>query len=248
MEHPVIEFRNIYKTFGDEPVLRGVNLSITKGEITAIIGKSGCGKSVLLKHAAGLLLEDSGEILYEGVPAHRMNRSQRAAVKSKLSYMFQNCALFDSMTVWENIALPLTEKKKQTRNEISLRVKDLLEKLDLGEIEDKYPSEVSGGMKKRVALARALITEPEIVLFDEPTTGLDPLRKKAVHEMITEYQKKFGFTGVVVSHEIPDVFHISQNIAMLNDGKIIFEGAPDKIEKSCDANVEQFIEAVMPRV
>ena len=218
-----------------------MNLSIFKGEITTVIGKSGVGKSVLLKHIIGLVEQDSGDILYMGKPLNEMDKEEKRSFKKKLSYMFQGTALFDSMTVHENIALPLREKTKLPKTEIKGQVQAMMEQLDLKKIDEKYPSQLSGGMKKRVALARALITNPDIVLFDEPTTGLDPIRKNDVHRMISDYQKHFGFTGVVVSHEIPDVFYISQRIAMLNNGKIIFEGKPEEFQRSSDPLITQFI-------
>ncbi len=230
------------KAFGDNRILNGVDLSIHKGEITTIIGKSGCGKSVLLKHVIGLLKPDSGTILIEGHPLSKMKRAMRKAVKRKFSYMFQGTALFDSMTVFENIALPLVERRSLPKAEIQKEVEEKLRQMDLHDVNDKYPSQISGGMKKRVALARALVTQPEIVLFDEPTTGLDPIRKNAVHSMISDYQKRFGFTGVVVSHEIPDVFYISQRVAMLNEGQILFEGTPEEIHRESNPLVKWFIQ------
>ena len=242
MKQPLIELKNIYKKFGDEPILQGVNLSIYKGEVTAIIGQSGCGKSVLLKHIIGLILQDSGEILFRGIPLNQMSKKEKSSVKQKFSYMFQGSALFDSMTVFENVALPLMEKKIFNKHKIEEKVNSMLDKLGLHGIDNKYPAQLSGGMKKRIALSRALITEPEIVLFDEPTTGLDPVRKQTVHEMIADYQLKFGYTGILISHEIPDVFYISQRIAMLSEGKIIFEGSPDEIVKVDDINVQLLIQ------
>ncbi len=240
MKKPLIQIKDLRKRFGDNTVLNGVNLSIREGEITTIIGKSGVGKSVLLKHIIGLLEYDSGHILFNGKPFKKMKEKEKKLLKSKLSFMFQGTALFDSMTVYENVALPLNERGGFSRNEIYQRVEDQLEQLDLHEIDDKYPSQLSGGMRKRVALARALITEPEIILFDEPTTGLDPIRKSAVHRMISDYQKKHKFTAVLVSHEIPDIFYISQHIAMLDEGKIIFEGTPKEIYKSSNPSVREF--------
>jgi phospholipid/cholesterol/gamma-HCH transport system ATP-binding protein len=184
---------------------------------------------------------DSGNVLFEGRPLSGMKKAERRRLKRKFSYMFQGTALFDSMTVYENVALPLKERTRLKDKEISRRVASKMEALDLHDIYDKYPSQLSGGMKKRVALARALVTDPEIVLFDEPTTGLDPIRKNAVHGMISEYQKRFGFTGVVVSHEIPDIFYISQRVAMLDDGKIFVEGTPEEIQGSEDPVVRGFI-------
>ncbi|QTA79069.1 Intermembrane phospholipid transport system ATP-binding protein [Desulfonema limicola] len=247
MDQPLIRFENVYKSFGENQVLRDVNLSIYPGQLTAIIGKSGEGKSVLLKHIIGLIDSDSGNILFQGKKISKMKKAEKRDLKNKFSYMFQEMALFDSMTVFENIALPLQEKNSLKAPEIRKRVLDKMHQLDLDDIENIYPSQLSGGMKKRVALARALVTEPEIILFDEPTTGLDPIRKNAVHSMISSYQKKFGFTGVVVSHEIPDIFYISHRLAMIDEGKIIFEGTPDEIQASDEPVIQQFIRGIETR-
>jgi phospholipid/cholesterol/gamma-HCH transport system ATP-binding protein len=247
MADPLIEFRDVTKSFGDNAVLRGVNLQIFQGEITSVIGKSGEGKSVLLKHVIGLIEQDSGTIFFDGAPISGMKKADRRALKRRFSYMFQETALFDSMTVFENIALPLQEKTKLSRGEIRHRVRDKMGQLDLEGIDHVHPSQLSGGMKKRVALARALVTDPEIILFDEPTTGLDPIRKNAVHSMIADYQRKFGFTGVVVSHEIPDIFYISQRVAMLHEGRIVFEGSPLEMRKAENPIVAQFIEGTESR-
>ncbi len=241
MSVPLIQFKQVYKRFGDNTVLKGVDLTIFEGQVTAIIGKSGIGKSVLLKHIIGLLEPDEGEILFQGQSLKVMGANQRRELKMKFSYMFQGTALFDSMTVYDNVALPLKEKRRVPFSEIERRVHDKLAQLDLAGIEDNYPSQLSGGMKKRVAMARALVTDPQIVLFDEPTTGLDPIRKNAAHAMIAEYQKTFGFTGVMVSHEIPDVFYICQRIAMLDQGRILFQGSPDEIQSSPEPVIRQFI-------
>lgn len=246
MRDPLIQFRDVFKAFGSNAVLKGVDLSIYLGQVTTIIGKSGIGKSVLLKHIIGLLEPDTGDIFFEGRSLNTMNREQRRAVKMKFSYMFQGTALFDSMTVYENVALPLKEKARAPLKEIDRRVRAKLDQLDLAGIEDKYPSQLSGGMKKRVAMARALVTEPQIVLFDEPTTGLDPVRKNAAHAMIASYQQTFGFTGVMVSHDIPDVFSISQRVALLDKGRIIFQGSPQEIQASDVPAIRQFIRGEDP--
>jgi phospholipid/cholesterol/gamma-HCH transport system ATP-binding protein len=244
MNQPLIQFDNAVKRFGDNTVLKGIDLSIYKGEITTIVGKSGTGKSVMLKHIIGLLEPDSGQVLFEGRSLADMKAGERKAVKRKFSYLFQNTALFDFLTVYENIALPLKERTSLPDAEIKYRVLEKMYQLDLHKIETSYPSQISGGMKKRVALARALVTNPEIVLFDEPTTGLDPIRKNAVHSMISDYQKRFGFTGIIVSHEIPDVFFISQRVAMIDGGKILFEGTPDGIQQVTDPAVKSFIQGL----
>ena len=244
MNQPLIQFDNVYKRFGANQVLNGVSLSIYQGEITTIIGMSGMGKSVLLKHIIGLLKPDSGRILYQGRPLYDMKKADIDKLKARFSYVFQDTALFDSMSVYENIALPLKEATSLPKGEIRTRVQDKMKLFDLEGIDHKYPSQLSGGMKKRVALARALVTEPEIVLFDEPTTGLDPIRKSAVHSMISDYQRRLGFTGVVISHDIPDIFYISQRVAMLDEGKIRFEGSPEDIQHASDEIVQQFIQGL----
>jgi phospholipid/cholesterol/gamma-HCH transport system ATP-binding protein len=241
MNAPLIEFQGVTKAFGDNRVLDGVDLAIHQGDVTAVIGKSGEGKSVLLKHIIGLMQPDSGQILFGGRPIRDYSKSERRNLRRKLSYMFQGTALFDSMTVWENIALPLKECLRLPAQEIRRRVRDKLDQLDLGGFDGSYPSQLSGGMQKRVALARALVTEPEIVLFDEPTTGLDPIRKNAVHHMISAYQRKFGFTAVVVSHDIPDIFHIAQRVAMLDEGRICFQGTPEALSQATHPAISAFI-------
>jgi phospholipid/cholesterol/gamma-HCH transport system ATP-binding protein len=241
MSTPLIEFKEVYKTFGAKQVLKGVDLTILRGQITTIIGKSGIGKSVLLKHIIGLLHPDRGRILFNGMALDEMAPAERQSIKAKCSYMFQGTALFDSMNVFDNIALPLKEKRASKLAVIRSKVLEKMAQLDIGDIASFYPSQLSGGMKKRVAMARALITEPEIILFDEPTTGLDPIRKKAAHQMISDYQTRFGFTAVMVSHEIPDVFYISQRIAMLDEGCIIFQGSCQEIKASSHPAIRAFI-------
>ena len=224
METPLIEFRDVRKSFGDRTILNGANLKIFKGQITTLIGKSGTGKSVLLKHIIGLLLPDEGSILFDGKPVEQMKKKELDNYKNRISYMFQNNALFDSMTVFENIALPLQQKTNMRKKEIRAQVMNRIEQMELLDVVHSYPSELSGGMQKRVALARALVTDPEIVLFDEPTTGQDPIRRNSILIMIAQYKKKFGFTAILISHDIPDIFFISDRILLLWDGKIEFQG------------------------
>ncbi len=239
---PLIEFRDIKKAFVEKVVLNGVNCSFFEGEITTIIGKSGVGKSVFLKHIVGLLEPDAGEILINGVPISKKTTDAMREFRSKVSYMFQSNALFDSMTVFDNIALPLVEMRAYSKEEIRERVFLRARQLELNEVLEKYPAQISGGMQKRAALARALVTNPKVVLFDEPTAGLDPLRKNAVFSMVHHYQKRFGFTGIIVSHDIPDVFYISDRVAILNNGKIIFEGTPIELEQADNPEIKMFIE------
>ncbi len=244
MAEPLIQLKNVTKRFGDRTILDKVNISIHEGEITTIIGKSGVGKSLTLKHIIGLLEPDEGEIRFGDRSLNDMNRSERKAIKRQFSYMFQNNALFDSMTVFDNIALPLVEKSPLSKKEIERRVLFKIEQLELSDITHQYPSQISGGMQKRVALARALIIEPKIILFDEPTTGLDPIRKNAVLGMIAHYQRRYGFTAVVVSHDIPDVFFISNRLAVLDEGKVIFEGSPFDFEHFDHPVVAEFVNSL----
>ncbi|MGC1402081.1 MAG: ATP-binding cassette domain-containing protein [Thermodesulfobacteriota bacterium] len=230
MDTPLIEFKDVTKRFGSRTVLDRVNLQIYEGQVTTIIGLSGSGKSVLLKHIIGLLKPDEGTILFRGKPLTEMKKKERTDSLARISYMFQDNALFDSMTIYDNVALPLRETTNLKKAEIDIKVMARIEQTELGDAANEYPSELSGGMQKRVALARALVTDPQIVLFDEPTSGQDPVRKNAILSMIAHYQKKFDFTAILVSHEIPDVYFISNRILALYDRAIVFQGTPEELE------------------
>ncbi len=230
MDAPLIEFKNVTKRFDTRTVLDDINLKIFRGDVTTIIGKSGVGKSVLLKHIVGLIDADQGEVLLHGRPLSRLDRKEKDKLMGGISYMFQNNALFDALTVYDNVAMPLQHTTRLGKQEIKAKVMERIEQTELAEVAHRYPSELSGGMKKRVALARALVTDPEIVLFDEPTTGQDPIRRNAILSMIAEYQRRIGFTAVLISHDLPDVFFISNRVIAVYDGKVIFEGSPEEFD------------------
>ena len=237
----MIEIIDLHKSFNGQKVLNGVNLKIAEKEIVTIMGISGCGKSVLIKHIIGLLMPDKGSISIEGVDITRLDTKELDKIRERLGVLFQGGALFDSLTVYGNIAFPLREKTKLSKGEIRDRVINALEDVGLKGMGKKYPGELSGGMKKRVAVARALISEPAIVLFDEPTTGLDPIIASSIHVLIKSTHKKYGYTGVVISHEVPKIFEITDKVAMLHNGIIIEVGTPEEIQNSTNLIVRQFI-------
>lgn len=235
-----LSIRGLKKHFGDNKVLDGVDLDVSDASVTTIIGKSGIGKSVLLKCISGLLEPDAGSIELNDQPI-KAGRGSNEDGSLCFSYMFQNNALFDSMTAFENIALPLRETTKLKEKEITEQVEAMLEQVELADSANRFPGELSGGMKKRVALARALVTNPQVVLFDEPTTGLDPERKFSVFEMISDYRERFGFTALLVSHDIPEVFEISDRVAWLDEGIIKFFGPPEDLNAEAESALEGFL-------
>jgi phospholipid/cholesterol/gamma-HCH transport system ATP-binding protein len=237
----MLALRQVRKSFDGQVVLDNLDLEVPSGNITAIIGPSGEGKSVLLKHMIGLLKPDSGQVVVDGENIVSMGRAELNRVREKFGVLFQNAALFDSMTVFENVAFPLEEKTRLSREEIRNRVHLALEHVGLRSVDDKYPDQISGGMKKRVGLARALLLDPAIILFDEPTTGLDPIICNAMHRLILDTHAQFGFTAVIVTHEVPAIFDICDQVAMLYRGKILFRGTPDEIRASENPAVRQFI-------
>jgi phospholipid/cholesterol/gamma-HCH transport system ATP-binding protein len=237
----MIELIDVHKSFGKQHVLRGVHLDIEDGKTTVIIGKSGGGKSVLLKHIIGLLQPDSGQVLIDGFDITKLNDKGLNEIRKKFGMLFQEAALFDSMTVGENVAFPLREHTKLKEGEIREIVADRLKAVGLTGIEQKLPSELSGGMRKRVGLARAIALHPQIVLFDEPTTGLDPVMTEAINQLIMETQNKLHLTCVVISHDLGSIFKISNKIAMLYEGEIIAYGTPDEIKSSPNPVIVQFL-------
>ncbi|OPY60699.1 MAG: putative phospholipid import ATP-binding protein MlaF [Syntrophorhabdaceae bacterium PtaU1.Bin034] len=244
MKVPLIEFRDVTKRFERKTVLNRVNLKIYENEITTIIGKSGTGKTVLLKHIIGLLRPDEGTILFRGIPVNEMKRSEWNEYKRQISYLFQHNALFDSMTVFENVALPLVQTTSLSSKEIEEKVMTRIEQTELTEAASRYPAELSGGMQKRAALARALVTDPKIVLFDEPTTGQDPIRKNVILSMIAQYRRKFGFTAVLISHDIPDVFFVSDRVVLLWEGNVGFEGTYEEAVRLDHPMIAEFLQSL----
>ncbi|MEW6684971.1 MAG: ABC transporter ATP-binding protein [Candidatus Edwardsbacteria bacterium] len=237
----MIEIQNLYKKFHRQKVLQGVNLTIERGETLVIIGRSGCGKSVLLKHLIGLLKPDHGSILVDGVDVAEVNKSELFELRRRFGMLFQGSALFDSMTVGENVGLGLQEHTDLSLTKISEMVKEKLALVGLIGVENMRPAELSGGMKKRVGLARAIAMEPEYILYDEPTTGLDPIMADQINNLIIELRKKLGITSIAVTHDMVSAYKIADRIAMLHEGKVIYIGTPEEIQKADNPLVQQFI-------
>jgi len=237
----MIRVVDVHKSFGGQQVLKGVTLEFATGKITTIVGTSGCGKTVLLKHLNALLLPDRGEVLVDNVDITKLRQKELYEMRGRFGVLFQAAALLDSMTILDNVAFPLREKTEMSESHIIKKVEERLDQVGLEGMGYKYPAELSGGMKKRAGLARALIMDPEIVLFDEPTTGLDPVLATGIHQLIARTQQAFGFTGVVVSHTIPQVFEISDYVAILAGG-VIEENKPTReFRASQNPVVQQFI-------
>jgi phospholipid/cholesterol/gamma-HCH transport system ATP-binding protein len=237
----MIKLVDIHKSYGKQKVLDGLSLTIEAGKTTVIIGRSGGGKSVLLKHIIGLIKPDSGHVLIDQSDITRLSEKDLNEVRKKFGMLFQEAALFDSMTVGENVAFPLREQTELKDEEIRQIVADRLRAVGLSGVEGKMPSELSGGMRKRVGLARAIALHPQIVLFDEPTTGLDPIMTEAINQLIIDTQKNFNLTCVVISHDIQSIFRIGHKIAMLYEGQIIAYGTPDEIRASDNPVMKQFL-------
>lgn len=237
----MIEIKNLKKRFGKKEVLQGVDLVINKGETLVVIGKSGCGKSVLLKHIIGLLKPDEGEIFFEGVNIVKMKMKELNKIRLKFGFLFQGAALFDSMTVAENIGLGLKENTKMTSREIESIVAEKLDLVGLPGTQKMKPADLSGGMKKRVSLARSLATNPEYILYDEPTTGLDPVMSDAIDELIRELSERLKVTSIVVTHDIFSVYDVADRVAMMEEGKIYFHGTPKELVETKDPVIRKFL-------
>jgi len=236
----MIEVIDLHKSLNGTEVLKGITFKVVKGEILALIGKSGHGKSVLLKHIVGLIRAERGKVLINGEDISQSRGPAREQLRKKIGFLFQGGALFDSINVFDNVAFPLREKTRLKRDEIRERVLFELAQVGLSEVEGKFPAELSGGMKKRVALARCLIMDPEIMLFDEPTTGLDPATAKSINNLIRETHERLKFTGIIITHDIYQIFSIVQKIAVLNEGRIELIGTPTEIKTSEGPFVKQF--------
>lgn len=238
---PIIQLENVHKSFGSHHVLKGLDIAVRPGTVSVIIGRSGGGKSVLLKHVVGLLKPDSGKVMVDGQDTVPLTERQMTQARKKFGLLFQEAALFDSMTVAENVAFPLVEHSGFGRKRIAEIVEAKLASVGLAGMGYKMPAELSGGMRKRVGLARAVALDPKIVLFDEPTSGLDPVMSAAINDLILHTRDAFNATCIVISHDIQATFAIADEIFMLYDGKIIASGTPDAIRNSADPVVQQFI-------
>lgn len=245
---PVVRFIDVVKKFGDQVVLDHVNVEFPEGKTTVIAGGSGQGKSVSLKLILGLMEPDSGQVMVDGVDICSLKRKELDDVRARFGVLFQGSALLDSMTVWENIALPLRERTKVGRDEMISKVEAALAQFDLSDDGDKFPAQLSGGMKKRVGLARATMLDPDIVLFDEPTTGLDPQITMDIYRLFFRTQKEFGYTSIIVSHDIPKVFNLADQVVILNEGKMSVFDKPEHIQYSTDPMIMKFVEQTMGEV
>src|SRR5881392_3775126 len=237
----MLTVRDLIKTIDGQEILRGVDLEVAHGETLAIIGRSGGGKSVLLKHLVGLMRPDAGEIWIEGQNITELNERQLSAIRQKIGILFQGAALFDSMTVAENISFPLREAGERDPKVLRENVRQMLDVVELEGQEEKMPVSLSGGMKKRVGLARSIIRRPKCVLYDEPTSGLDPVVSDSINRLIRRLQKRFGITSVVVTHDMKSAFHIADHIAYLHEGRIYFYGTPQELEISSDPLIQDFM-------
>lgn len=241
-QDPIICLTGLHKRFGDLVVLAGLDLTLYRGQTTVIIGESGCGKSVLLKHVVGLLRPDRGEVTFHGERIDNLPERELTKIRHRFGFLFQLSALFDSMTVGDNVAFPLREHTRLKKREIDEAVRRKLAMVGLDGIQSKWPAELSGGQKKRVALARAIAIDPEVILYDEPTTGLDPPRSDVINELILKLQRELHVTSLVVTHDMVSARKVADRIVMLHQGRIIFDGTPESIMTTTDVRVRCFVE------
>jgi phospholipid/cholesterol/gamma-HCH transport system ATP-binding protein len=241
-KRPIIQIVDLHKRFGDNRVLRGINLEVEEGSTWVILGGSGSGKTVLMKHIIGLLKPDRGQVLIEGQDVVPLEAEELARVRRKFGMVFQGAALFDSMTVYENVSFALREHTRLREDEIREIVRQKLQIVGLRDIEEKYPADLSGGMRKRVGLARAIALDPKIVLYDEPTTGLDPITTAYVDDMIIDARRQLGVTSVVISHDIASSFKVADQVAFLYDGLIVDHGTPAQLRQSRHPPLRLFLQ------
>lgn len=238
---PIIRLIDVHKSFGTLDVLRGVSLDFYPGETTVVLGPSGEGKSVMLKHIAGLLQPDRGEVWFENTRIDTLSEQKLGPIRGQIGFLFQQSALFDSMTVGENIAFPLRQLTKLHRDKINQRVYEVLNMVGLANTIEKLPAELSGGQRKRVALARAIVMNPKVVLYDEPTTGLDPIRSDVINELILKLQRETHVTGIVVTHDLASAFRIADRLIMLQHGNVLLDDTPERFRHTTDPVVQRFL-------
>jgi phospholipid/cholesterol/gamma-HCH transport system ATP-binding protein len=238
----MIEFRSVHKAFGPKKVLRGFTLQVNEGETMVIIGYSGTGKSVAIKHIVGLLEPDEGEVWVDGLRVDQLSRKDLYALRGRIGYVFQFAALFDSMTIGENVAMGLRKQGELSEKEIVTRVDEALRLVDLPDVQNRMPAELSGGMRKRVGIARAIALRPKYILYDEPTTGLDPVTSATIDNLMVRMREQLGVTGIVITHDMRSAYTVGTRIAMLYEGKVHAVGTVDEIQHSKDPLVRQFVE------
>jgi phospholipid/cholesterol/gamma-HCH transport system ATP-binding protein len=244
-EEPLVEMIDVRKSYGRQEVLRGVNLSIMGGKTTVIVGGSGQGKSQIIKHILGLIKPDSGSVVVYGKDITSVSKKELKEIRTNFGVLFQNAALFDSMTVYDNVALPLRERTKMPEDAINEIVNEKLVLMDVEGTNDKYPAQLSGGMRKRVGLARALVLDPGIIFFDEPTTGLDVAKSNEIYRVFSGTQAQLGYTAVIVSHDVPKIFKLADYVALLHNGVIQGCLTPEEFQLSDDPLIKEFVETTM---
>jgi len=238
---PIIRLVDVHKSFGRQSVLRGIDLEFSTGQTTVVLGPSGCGKSVMLKHVIGLLRPDAGEVWFEDTRVDTLRENRMGAIRQQFGFLFQQGALFDSMSVRENVAFPLLEHTGMSPEQREARVRQVLNMVGLLETLDKMPADLSGGQRKRVALARAVVLQPKVILYDEPTTGLDPIRSDVINELILKLKQELRVTSIVVTHDLVSAFKVADHMVMLHEGKVAFAGTLQELRDSDNAIVQQFL-------
>ena len=244
-DRPIVQLINVRKSYGSQEVLKGVNLTIMEGKTTVIVGGSGQGKSQIIKHTLGLIRPDSGSVMVDGKEINNVNKKELKKIRTNFGVLFQNAALFDSMTVYDNVALPLRERTKKSEGKIKEIVNEKLAMMDVEGTNDKYPAQLSGGMRKRVGLARALVLDPKIIFFDEPTTGLDIKKSNEIYRVFSRTQSQLGYTAVIVSHDVPKIFNLADYVALLHNGVIQDCMTPEEFQLSGDPIIKEFVETTM---